>query len=80
METSRGAPRRMLQKLVKNGGSTQVTIPRPLLFALGWLTGQPVILELTEERTLHVRPLDERDLMPRGRVGLLPDPPATVKP
>lgn len=46
---------RALQKLVRNGNSTQVTIPRPALFWLGWLPGEAVILEVLENKSLLIR-------------------------
>jgi antitoxin component of MazEF toxin-antitoxin module len=36
------------QKLVKNGNSVAISIPRPFLHQLGWLCGRHVVLELTE--------------------------------
>ncbi|HLZ44399.1 MAG TPA: AbrB/MazE/SpoVT family DNA-binding domain-containing protein [Gemmatimonadales bacterium] len=39
---------RALQKLVRNGNSTAVAIPRPFLFKLNWVPGRSVIIELTE--------------------------------
>lgn len=36
------------QKLVKNGNSTAITIPKSFLHQLGWLTGRAVVLELNE--------------------------------
>jgi len=55
---------RALQKLVRNGNSTQVTIPRPMLIALGWLTGEQMILELLEDQSLRIRRPVERDFAP----------------
>ncbi|HEV3059069.1 MAG TPA: AbrB/MazE/SpoVT family DNA-binding domain-containing protein [Vicinamibacterales bacterium] len=39
---------RALQKLVRNGNATAVSIPRSFLFKLGWVPGRAVIVELTE--------------------------------
>lgn len=39
------------QKLVKNGNSTSVTIPRSFLHQLGWLTGRKVVIELNDDST-----------------------------
>ena len=41
-------------RLVTNGNSTQVTIPKPLLFHLGWRAGDHVVLTLREDRTLSL--------------------------
>lgn len=49
-------------RLAKNGNSTTVTIPRPMLHKLGWTSGGFVILELNEAGNLSVRPPRERDL------------------
>lgn len=46
---------RALQKLVRNGNSTQFTIPRALLIELGWLPGESVIVELLEDGALRLR-------------------------
>lgn len=45
---------RAWQKLVRNGNSTQVTIARPILTALGWLPGELVSVELLENQTLVI--------------------------
>lgn len=46
---------RALQKLVRNGNSTQVTIPRTVLIWLGWLPGEEIILEALEDKSIHIR-------------------------
>jgi antitoxin component of MazEF toxin-antitoxin module len=43
-------------RLVKNGNSTQVTIPRRMMDHLRWRTGDPMVVELTERGTLEIRP------------------------
>ena len=56
---------RAMQKLVRNSNSTAVCIPRPLMFKLGWLPGQAVIVELTENcDSVVVRRPTERDFGP----------------
>jgi len=55
---------RALQKLVRNGNSTQVTIPRPALFWLGWLPGEAVILEVLENKSLLIRRPASDEFMP----------------
>lgn len=47
------------QKLVRNGNSTQVTIPRPILTHLGWLPGEMIVVELLEDRSLRVFRYDQ---------------------
>lgn len=48
---------RYIQKLVKNGNSTMVTIPRPLLRALAMVAGGNVVLALQEDGSLKVSKL-----------------------
>jgi antitoxin component of MazEF toxin-antitoxin module len=56
---------RALQKLTRNGNSTTVVIPRPLMFYLGWLPGQAIILEVLEDKSVRLRIPVESDFMPR---------------
>lgn len=59
---------RALQKLVANGNSTQVTIQRALLAWLGWLPGEAVIVEVTEDKTVIIRkPAPNEFLTPHAR-------------
>lgn len=69
---------RALQKLVRNGNATQVTIPRPLLIAVGWLPGQQVILELLEDNSIRVRIPVSADFAPIGPPKLVFDTPGPV--
>lgn len=41
-----------IQKIVRQGNSAMVTIPRQLMFAAGLLPGALVVWELLEDRTL----------------------------
>lgn len=45
----------LFQKLIKNGSSTQITVPVPMMQALGWRTGEPVLLTMTEDGSLLVQ-------------------------
>lgn len=45
---------RVIQKLVRNGSSTQVTIPRAMLMHLDWVPGNDVLVEVLEDGTLRV--------------------------
>jgi len=65
---------RALQKLVVNGNSTQVTIPRPALFFLGWLPGEAIILEVTENKQIILRRPVADEFLPKRAVSLLIDP------
>jgi antitoxin component of MazEF toxin-antitoxin module len=71
---------RALQKLVRNGNSTQVSIPRPILIHLGWLPGHLVVVEVLEDETLRVRPQYEGEFGPKWSNRALEFGGATVKP
>lgn len=64
---------RALQKLVKNGNSTQVTIPRTLLHYLGWLAGEQVIVECTEAKHLVIRRPASDEFAPKRVVSVVLD-------
>jgi len=70
---------RALQKLVRNGHSTQVTIPRTLLHYLGWLAGEEVIVECTESRQIVIRRPAPDEFAPKRAVSVVLDrtPPVT---
>lgn len=66
---------RALQKLVRNGSSTQMTIPRPLLIHLGWMPGEPMVIELLEDNSLRIRRPVAQDFAPLRMPRItLPDP------
>lgn len=44
-----------LQRLVRNGNSTQVTLAPQMINFLGWLPGQEIIVELTDHNFIIVR-------------------------
>ena len=54
-----------LQRLNKCGSSIQVTIPRPLLYHLGWHPGDYIVPELTEGGGILIRPPRTEDFRPR---------------
>lgn len=60
----------VLQRLVKNGSSTQMNIPVKLLRELGWQPGNYVTLTLTEDRRLMV----ERVELKRTRIAPVETP------
>jgi antitoxin component of MazEF toxin-antitoxin module len=70
---------RAIQKLAQRGNSTAVTIPRHLLFHLGWDRGDTVVLELLEDNSIHIRlPRVSDFARPRApRMGV--DEPGVVK-
>jgi antitoxin component of MazEF toxin-antitoxin module len=65
---------RALQKLVRNGNATGISIPRPMLVHLGWLPGEQFILELLEDGSVRVRRPVERDFAPIGAPRMLSEP------
>lgn len=66
---------RKLQKLVRNGNSTQFTIPHQMLTELGWIAGDYVLVEVLEDRSLHLRYPSERDFVrPRRKLVDVPEP------
>jgi antitoxin component of MazEF toxin-antitoxin module len=64
---------RALQKLVRNGNSTQVTLPRTLLHYLGWLPGENIIVECTDAKHIVIRRPDADDFAPKRAVSVLLD-------
>lgn len=58
-------------KLVRNGNSTQVCIPRRVLAALRWNAGDQVILEMTDIDSITVRPPRIADLRVAGVIGVI---------
>ena len=69
---------RALQKLVRNGNSTSLTIPKVVLIHLGWLPGEQMIIELLEDQSLRIRRPCDRDFAPLGVPRVLPDPAPAV--
>lgn len=66
---------RALQKLVRNGSSTAVTIPRPMLFWLGWIPGEAILLECLDDKLgIVIRRPNERDFGPILSPKLLTQP------
>jgi antitoxin component of MazEF toxin-antitoxin module len=63
-------------KLVRNGNSTHVAIPRRLLDWLQWNCGQVVVVEANLDRSLTIRKPTVDDLnvgpAPGAHIGLLP--------
>ena len=53
---------RTFQKLVRNGNSTQITLPKAMLVHLGWLPGGMITVELREDGSLVVRHFDPHQL------------------
>ncbi len=55
-----------LRRIVRNGNSSHVSIPRDVLEYLRWRAGDPLIVEVTERMTLEVRPPNVTDLRSPG--------------
>lgn len=68
-----------LQKLVRNGNSTHVAIPRQVLIFLGWLPGEPVVLEVLEDKSIRLskRGLEGLSQVNFGSRTLLDEPAVT---
>jgi antitoxin component of MazEF toxin-antitoxin module len=64
---------RRLQKLVRCGNSTHVTLSPQMTTWLGWLPGESVIVELTENKTVVIRRPSADDFAPKRMVAVLLD-------
>jgi hypothetical protein len=65
---------RAVQKLVRNGNSTQVTILREMLIHLGWLPGEVVVVELQANHTLKIyKPRLEEQAVKQMRPSIIRD-------
>lgn len=64
---------RRLQKLVANGNSTQVTIPRAAMLWLGWLPGEAIIFEVTENKHVVLRQPRADEFLPKRSVSITLD-------
>lgn len=62
---------RARQKLVRNGNSTAVNIPRQMLIHLGWLPGEEMVVEVLEDNSIRIRRMVERDFAPIAAPRLL---------
>lgn len=69
---------RDLRKLVRNGNAIQLTIPRQMLVQLGWLPAMQVVIELLEDNTLRIRPLDDFAFQPKAKPRVVYDTPEPV--
>jgi antitoxin component of MazEF toxin-antitoxin module len=57
-----------IRQLVKNGNSTQVTLPKDLLLYLRWFCGDAIVVELTQRGTVEIRRATSLDVT-NGRMG-----------
>lgn len=56
---------KVLQKINQCGSSSHFTIPRAVMFWLGWLPGQYLILEVLEDKSVRLRERTEDDFAPK---------------
>jgi antitoxin component of MazEF toxin-antitoxin module len=68
---------RYIRQLVRNGNSTQVTMPKDLLLYLRWCCGDAVAVELTARGTVEVRRATPQDLV-NTRLGPMTIDPSPV--
>lgn len=61
------------QKLIQNGSSTVVTIPRPVMRGLDWLPGEMVVVEVTPKKEFLIRRPNANDFS-RSRSPRVPTP------
>jgi antitoxin component of MazEF toxin-antitoxin module len=61
-----------VQKIVRQGNSAMVSIPRPLMFATDMLPGELVIWTLLEDKTLHLRPWRDHEFAQNRTPGIRP--------
>lgn len=65
---------RQIQKIIQIGNSSAVTIPRAALFWLGWLPGQRIVLEVTEDKRVVIRLPEPDELAPKRAPAVQLDP------
>jgi AbrB family looped-hinge helix DNA binding protein len=68
-----------IQKIVLNGNSAQITIPRPILFKLNLRPGELVEVSENDDGIMRVRPFIARDDISTKSPGVI-SPPAPVVP
>jgi antitoxin component of MazEF toxin-antitoxin module len=54
---------RYIRQLVRNGNSTQLTMPKDLLLFLRWYCGDAMAVELTARGTVEIRRATAADLV-----------------
>lgn len=67
-----------IQKIVRQGNSAMVSIPRPIMFATNLLPGELVIWTVLEDRTLHLRPWRDHEFAQNTVPRVLPETPEKV--
>lgn len=69
---------RVRGKLVANGNCTAVNIPKAMLHYLGWLSGEEIVFELLEDRSIRIRELTRDDFPTPKRLAVVPITPDPV--
>lgn len=71
---------RVLQKLCKHGNATAIVIPRFVLFEIGWVCGQAVMVEVLDDQSVRIRLPQQQDFAPLAAPRILGGAPVLVKP
>lgn len=71
---------RVLQKLCKHGNATAICLPRFVLYDLGWVSGQAVMVEILEDRSVRLRLPCAQDFAPIANGRILSGAPVVGKP
>jgi len=71
---------RGLFRLGKNGSSVCLNLPRPLLFRLGALPGETVVLWIGDDGVAHFKKFAIEETLNNLSVGILPESAHAVKP
>lgn len=69
---------RAIQKVVKNGSSAQITLIRPLLYALKLLPGDQVEVWTTDDGVAHFRPWISTNALDGRSPGLMHEKPEAL--
>lgn len=68
-----------IQKIVKQGNSAMVTIPRPMMLRLNWLPGELVVCEIGDDGVLTLRPWRSEQIAQGQSPGVIRESPLAVK-
>lgn len=61
---------RRLQKLIRNGNSTMVTLSPQVLAWLGWVPGQLIVVELTDSKRVVIRAPVDGEFLPQQTMAI----------
>jgi len=64
---------RALQKICVCGNSAHVAIPKSALFWLGWLPGEQIIFEVTENKHVVLRRPEPNEFAPKHAASIVLD-------